>query len=452
MCIPNISKVAILALSVTSFFSCKPPAPVIEESKTNFVIVVINGLRADRLGASGYEEATSPNLNSLAKEGYVFDHAYANSSYGRESLSSLIAGTLPCVGNHIGFEAAPAASANTLVKTFKNYGYSTGLFWGDDTIDSYDFESEYDEVHPVRDDYDTGLHESFSSFLTDKGTTGLIAHIQLGLSKESVEVIRNQAALGETNRNTAYDSAVSELDTLVGEITRAISEAGMSENTVVVVTSAHGLELEERGSVGFGRTLYNESIRVPLIFWAPGRIREGTDSRPVSLVDVLPSLRELAGQSAKPTVTSGESLFVRHNRQWEATAPTKRPVYAELMISGGNMIRSVVIDDWKYIGVNRAADLPNPKNWEEQTGDMEIPSAGIWGKPLYEELYNLASDPFEKTNLIGDETRSLRVFRKVLYAYRFEFGGNEAFESDVEDKSSIDSEMTREQLESLGYL
>jgi choline-sulfatase len=96
-----------------------------------------------------------------------------------------------------------------------------------------------------------------------------------------------------------YYSAVSLIDDHVGLLLDTLREHGLAEDTIVILTSDHGDMLGERG-LWFKMAPFEDSIRVPLLFHAPARLRPRRVSRPVSLLDLLPTLVELAGGACDP--------------------------------------------------------------------------------------------------------------------------------------------------------
>jgi arylsulfatase A-like enzyme len=125
---------------------------------------------------------------------------------------------------------------------------------------------------------------------------------------------------------TDYDREIRFLDDELQRLFATISAQGLADSTVVVVLSDHGEEFGEHGGWQHGSTVYEELLRVPLIFWAPGRVTAGRrHATQVSLIDVAPTLLELAGV-ALPDMMQGTSLrpvIVR------GAPPPARPLFAE---------------------------------------------------------------------------------------------------------------------------
>ncbi|MFN3648153.1 MAG: sulfatase [Armatimonadota bacterium] len=160
----------------------------------------------------------------------------------------------------------------------------------------------------------------------------------------------------------AYLASISFVDGQVGRILDALRASGQADRTVVVLWSDHGWHLGEKGVTG-KNTLWDRSTRVPLIFAGPGITPGGRSGRPVELLDLYPTLAELAGLPA-PQGLEGQSLSALLK---DSIAPRERPAITTHG-PGSHAVRS---EDWRYI---RYADGS-------------------------EELYDLRTDPHEWTNL-----------------------------------------------------
>ena len=160
----------------------------------------------------------------------------------------------------------------------------------------------------------------------------------------------------------SYLACTSFVDAQVGRIMQALDEAGLSENTIVVLWGDHGWHLGEKGITG-KNTLWDRGTRVPLIFAGPGVSRGGRCTQPAELLDIYPTLIELCGLTSR-TDLEGLSLSPQLK---DANAKRERPAITSHN-RGNHGIRS---ERWRYI---RYADGS-------------------------EELYDLRADPHEWTNL-----------------------------------------------------
>ena len=163
----------------------------------------------------------------------------------------------------------------------------------------------------------------------------------------------------------AYLASSSFMDSQVGRVLKALEATGRADNTIVVLWSDHGYHLGEKGITG-KNTLWERSTHVPLIFAGPGVTRGARCDRPAELLDMFPTLLELAGLPARPDL-EGHSLVPQLR---DPRAP--RPWPAITTHNQGN--HTVRDERWRYI---RYADGS-------------------------EELYDRQSDPNEWTNLAKD--------------------------------------------------
>jgi choline-sulfatase len=177
-----------------------------------------------------------------------------------------------------------------------------------------------------------------------------------GLSIEQVRTARH-----------GYYAGVSYLDERVGEVLGALREAGLEDDTIVAFTADHGEMLGERG-LWYKMSFFEQSARVPLVVRVPGGGGNRRVAEPVSLLDLAPTLLELAGAPPLDDV-DGESL-----------AP---------LISGAGR-SAPVVGEYLAEGVNHPAVMVRRGPWKL----IACP-----GDP--DQLYDLSNDPAELTNLAG---------------------------------------------------
>ncbi len=188
--------------------------------------------------------------------------------------------------------------------------------------------------------------------------------IHHGLDREKLPPDR----VREARRN--YLGMVSWIDDKVGRLLAELDRLGLSGNTVVVFTSDHGEMLGEHGQWS-KRLMLEWSSRVPLIVRAPGKIAGGSRvPAPVSLLDLFPTLAELAGAQVETPLDGRSVLPLLDGRE----TARDREVVCEYLGEGTiEPVRMVRLENWKYITVN--------------------------GYPP--QLYDLAKDPEETVNLAG---------------------------------------------------
>jgi len=167
---------------------------------------------------------------------------------------------------------------------------------------------------------------------------------------------------------------VSYFDHLVGRLIEDLERLGLCENTLIAVTSDHGEMLGEHG-MWFKRTFFEDAMRVPLIWRGPGVAAGRRVAQVVSLLDLYPTLVDLAGPSGGRCAFEGaegrsfRTLLNKRGRQWKDLAVGE--YCGEGAIAPMRLLRK---GPWKYVHVHGEAPL----------------------------LFHLADDPFEQRSRIGD--------------------------------------------------
>jgi arylsulfatase A-like enzyme len=212
-----------------------------------------------------------------------------------------------------------------------------------------------------------------------------------------------------------YDAEIAQLDAELARLFRYLDERGLAERTLVVVTSDHGEEFLEHGSLLHGRTQYQEMLHVPLLMRGPGVAAGVTVEAPVALVDVAPTVLELCGLSF-PRNVDGTSL-VPYWRDPSAV-PAGRPLFAEADHNNAenDVVRMVRVEQMKLCANRRSGAV---------------------------ELFDLSRDRAESENLATSDPERVIVLRERL----------EDFLSSTTAGEELDpvSEETRRMLEGLGY-
>ena len=359
-----------------------PPAAT-QPSNTveNVLLITIDSLRADHVGAYGDAEAHTPALDALAAGGVRFDRAYASTPLTLPSHTSLLTGRYPphhgvrTDAGHLG-EAVP-----TLAETFRHGGFATAAFPAATPLDGRSglargFESyatvkrdlfegrpatEVPErvVVDAADWLETHAHRRFFMWVHV-----FAPHVPYGNPGD-----RARAARPAIDR---YDDEVMQADAQVGRLLAALGPG--RRNTLIVVTADHGEAFGEHGEITHGLFVYDATLRVPLILNGPAIARGRVISDPVSLVDVAPTLVALAGLGR----FDADGVAVLPTKEETPSAPRNpRLIYSEsyapLADFGWSPLRSARRGDWKYIAA------PEP------------------------ELYDVRSDPGETRNLVEDQ-------------------------------------------------
>lgn len=467
----------------------------------NIILIVIDTLRADHLGYSGYSRPTSPFLDLLASRGVVFEQARSNSSYTREAISALMTGRSPSGSGAVGWEAHPPRGIATLAERFGAAGFHTVFLSNTVMLRHPRFTDGFHEMsHLPSRMHLSGqggrltaaalghlrssgsernflyLHyldphgpyepeETFDrTFARERPETPV--HLYHEVRPNLPELVKQGFAPGEVRFEdmvARYDAEILETDAAIQNLFLGLMAQGLGRETLVVLTSDHGEEFLEHGFVEHAWTLYEESIRVPLIFWAPGILRAQRIAAPVSLVDLAPTLLGLAGLPVEDQEFDGRGLFATPgvDGQRRLDVPVEesdRPVFSEVLIQERNVLRSVVSEGFKYVVALRWLEpdqRPAAAAAAEELRAASADQAGrSWLKPVREELYDLKADPDEKRNLVEAPTRGSAAqaarLRSLLEEYDLTTGSR-ASSAPGRVAPEVDPDK-RKQLESLGYL
>ena len=368
---------AVLLTACIALFACAE-APT---ERPNVVLLVLDTVRADALSTNGHPLPLTPTLDALAAEGVNFSAAYAHSTWTKPSMATLFTGAFadrhrvrtPAeeVSDRIVAERL-GPQLHTLAERFQEGGYATAAFVNqvhlqpkfgfDQGFDHYDW-STGKAAHEVNRALLAWLetapeeplflyvhyldpHWPYSERVEDLrqalGTLGVHpkpprsgnqveAWLQRGLAPGSIEGLRAR-----------YDHGVASTDRAVGHALEILDGAGLLEDAVVAVTSDHGEGFLEHGRLQHGYAPFEEVSRVPLIVRPPERLGFDPSSvnQAVGLIDLMPTLLELAGLPSSEPGDRGRSLVPLMRGDGRAM----RPIYAET--SG---IRALVSSDQKLI-------------------------------------------------------------------------------------------------------
>jgi len=402
---------AFALLVAAAFSSCagdQPPA-----AGPPIVLVSIDTLRADRLAAYGYREGVTPAVDRLAREGIIFEHAFSPAPLTLPAHATLLTGLLPPahgVRDNLGYRLDPTAS---IVPALKSAGYRTGaavssMVLRRETGMAAGFELYDDAV--ASGGGRTTAEAQRSGPATLDAVDGWIERVAAGPFFLFLHLYEPHAPYeppAELAGRDPYDGEVSAADAVVGRLLEILDRQGVYDRAAIVLVSDHGEGLGDHGEDEHGILLHREVLHVPLIVKLPGGRDAGRRlEAPVHLIDVAPTLLELAGLPAGEELV-GSSLL--------GPPATDRPLYAETyhpsLRYGWSELLSLV--SWPY----HLIEGPAP------------------------ELYDLGADPAEERDLASEAPA---VRERLLARLRPLRGALQPPFSETEE--------VREQLASLGYL
>jgi len=406
-------------------------------SKPNVVLVVVDTLRRDHLPFYGYAKPTAPFLSSLAERGTVFESAYSTSAWTAPATASLFTGLYPVQhrvvmgrfavkqmrkgGVPMRLNRIPGGAV-TIPEALKAGGYATFAVVENSNIrPELGFDQGFDVFQPLNPAKEAQVITAKLRELHGAITARRPYFLYLHYMDPHEPYSKNRGffdrkARGDARRVSAYDSEIHHVD---DHVRQAFELFGWERDTVFLLTSDHGEELGDRGFWGHARTLYGETLNVPLLVFGRG-VRPGRVRAAVSHVDLLPTLAAAAGAPA-PEGLSGLSLWPLI--QGSASELPERVLFA---------------DFW-----HAPAGRPEPQ--------MRAAIRGPWkrldGEPGGPFLFNLELDPRESRNRIGVAPQ---IAQELLEASRRFEAQARRFEAEYEE--TIQDETTNEELRALGYV
>jgi arylsulfatase A-like enzyme len=357
--------------------------------KPNVILYVIDGSWADDMSVYGYNRRTTPNLERLAAQGVVFEHAYSNETSTKPSTASFMTSLHASVLGFTGDRSDQLPEkAVTMAERFHRAGYQTGVFTANPnaaTVTGLERWADLMHEPPTQNDIISSarLNAAFWSWREDSSGQPYWAHFQptdvhayegrnpvtvVPFSGTFVAAQRRREFFEEWDRfnrsadrewitglpaagidrvaffetmRALYDESLAHQDYQIGQLVERLRERGEWENTLLIIAGDHAVaaSLKDLGTLvqtnpppawtsawGTQPILRSSITRVPLIFVWPGRITGGQRfEAPVSMIDLLPTVLDLT-RLPMPDVMQGQSLAPLLRGQ---PGWTRRPVILE---------------------------------------------------------------------------------------------------------------------------
>src|SRR5262245_39327701 len=291
--------------------------------RPSILLVSIDTLRADHVGSYGYRAAATPVIDALAARGLRFEQAETVTPLTLPAHASLLSGTFPAfhgVRDNGSFYVGDEVT--TLAEVLKAHGYRTAGFVGAYVLDhrwgiAQGFDHYYDDFDLSRFEMAAGLDaaqrpgsevvDHALAWLAGEGDQPFFAWVHLYDPHSPYAPPEPYRSRFPATLEGAYDGEIAATDAQVGRLVDSLTSSRRLENTVIVVVGDHGESLGEHGEQQHGFFVYDASVRIPLIFAGP-RVPTRAVPDQVRIVDVMPTILELAGVGAPPAV-QGVSLM-----------------------------------------------------------------------------------------------------------------------------------------------
>jgi arylsulfatase A-like enzyme len=355
----------------------RPPFAAVPPSlhpAQHVVLITVDALRADHVGAYGYARPTTPRLDALAKQSALFTDAWAHAPSTRYSVPAILTGRYPStIATNLSHWPPNVSPENRLLaEMMKDRGYHTAAFlsyyyfergWGlDQGFDEYDYHLQTLHSGPGVDPSRTS--GSSARQLADELVDWIGKHRQERFFLwthfyDTHFMFERHPDMPESNFGNneidLYDGEIRFTDFHIGRVLDALKAAGLWDDTIIIVTADHGDGFGEHGippDRRHGYHLYANETKIPLIVRIPGLSPRAIHS-PVGHIDIVPTLlNAISGRDDEPTLLGQSRLGLITG---EVADDDRGAVFQEVTYEGpssrynGTQKRALVTHDWHLI-------------------------------------------------------------------------------------------------------
>ncbi|MDP9194752.1 MAG: sulfatase-like hydrolase/transferase [Acidobacteriota bacterium] len=358
----------------------------------NIILISVDTLRSDRLPAYGYDAIRTPALDRFRADAVLFERAWSHAPLTAPAHASMLTGRLPAdhgIRDNSGFTLE--RHIPTVAEDLARHGYATAAMVSTKVLASK-----------------TGLAKGFAVYdqqftpadaaERDGAATIAAALRWIGQRKKQPYFLFLHLYEPHTPHQKMsgvadpYDAEIVRVDALLGKFFDQLRRLRSYDSSLIVFTSDHGEGLADHGEKQHGVLLYREALQVPLIVKFPNNARRGARvAADAQLIDIAPTILQHAGANARLDALPGMPLLAL-----AASNPPARTIYAESLYPrlqlGWHELHAVIAGNLHLIAGRRV------------------------------ELYDLARDPAERTNLVDDQRRQsvalLRQLRSLTHPAR----------------------------------
>jgi arylsulfatase A-like enzyme/Tfp pilus assembly protein PilF len=394
------------------------------------LLITVDTLRADHIGAYGFKPAATPAIDALAHDGVLFERAYSQVPLTLASHTSLLTGTYPFHNGVQDFTGQPLApNIRSVAQSLTANGYDTAAIVSSYVLDrSWGLDRGFDLYYDVFQgssflENDPGLVERKAGASVDQALKWLRTprrrpfFLWLHLydphsGYDPPEPFRTRFA------DSPYDGEIAYADSQLARVMQYLKAQGLYNRMLIVFASDHGESLGEHGEKEHGFFVYHSTLHVPLIVKPPlaNRVRPHTEAKPVQIMAIAPTILTTLG--LKDTI---ENQFETVSLLADKSGAGDPPVYSESFYSfssfGWAPLRTINTSAYQYI------EAPKP------------------------ELYDLRNDPAETKNLITEQKATASVLAQQLK----DLVARYAADDHSANTSNLSAEAV-EKLRSLGYM
>lgn len=422
--------ILVLTLLATLWAQPPRPKPLTSVPHASVLLITVDTLRADHIGAYGEKLSTTPTIDALARDGILFERAYSQVPLTLASHTSLLTGTYPFYNGVQDFTGQPLGpDVRSIAQALKANGYETGAIVSSYVLDrSWGLDRGFDLYYDVFKgssflENDPGLVERKAGQSVDEALKWLRKphtkpfFLWLHLydphsGYDPPEPFRTRFS------ESPYDGEIAYADSQLARVMTFLKQRGLFERMLIVFASDHGESLGEHGEKEHGFFVYHSTLHVPLIVKPPAasRIRPHRETEPVHIMAIAPTI--LSALELKDPI---EKQFETGSLLAGKSDAGDPPVYSESFYSfssfGWAPLRTINTSTYQYI------DAPKP------------------------ELYDVRNDPEETKNLITEQKATASVLAQKLKDLVARYAPQER----SANTSQLSPEAV-EKLRSLGYM
>lgn len=387
----------------------------------NVLFILVDTLRAERLGSYGYERDTSPMLDRLARSGVRFEHHLVQSTWTKSSMASLWTGLYPARTGVTSYDDVIPDAARMPAEILREAGFQTLGLWRNGWVSpTFGFDQGFDvyqrplaaplppnvkRANPTLTDRSTdqSVIDAAVEFVRVSGRQRWFLYLHLMDLHEYI--YDAESALFGSTHSDLYDNSIRWTDGSIGILLEALADLGQLDHTLIAVVSDHGEAFLERGFEGHAREVFRETTEVPFLLVLPFRLEPGVVVKTrTQNVDVWPTILDLLGL-ATPAGIDGRSLLpeILASASGEIPEDGKRTAIADLNLNwarrGSDPLPTIAVVEgaFRYVRIER--------------GD---------GSPTIEQLFDASDDPRELRNQSAEEPETLERLRAAADDYREE--------------------------------
>ena len=423
---PNFIELPLVTCLVIALVFVLSAGAALAQDRPNIILVIADDVSWNDIGAYGHPTIRTPVLDGLAARGIRFDNAYLTASSCSPSRASILTGRYPHNTDAEQLHWPLPAEQTTFSEKLREAGYWAAAAgkWhlGPQVLDRFDV--VYESVWNVGDEVAPSGMEDWLRLLDERPrdkpfflwlaawdahrpySEGAVAEPH---GKDDIQLPPYYPATEHYLEDFAqYYDEISRLDQVIGEVVAKLEEQGIADNTLIVFIADNG-----RPYARDKATLYDSGVKTPLIVYWPDKVAPGGISQSiVSAVDIAPTILELA-DAPIPASVDGRSfvdLLTKPEKKFRSFAVSERHWHD--FEDHGRSIRTLryryLRNNYFDLAATPSGDTVYHSTWTElvrlyRQGNLTTDQSRPFLSPRpREELYDLASDPFELENLAND--------------------------------------------------